>query len=88
MEECIIITKTFEKKKLYSVTEVSKLTGIGKVRIYDLINNHHLKALNIGGLKIPESEIDAFIERATGYDFTDMKNIVPLGNVHDESIGA
>ena len=65
-------------KKLYSVTETGKLLGIGKAKVYELINNNYLKALDLGGLKISNSEIDRFIESYTGYTFKNITNVCEL----------
>lgn len=65
-------------KKLYNVTEAGKLLGIGKAKVYELINNNYLKALDIGGLKIPNAEIDRFIENYTGYTFKDITNVCEM----------
>ncbi len=63
------------EKKLYNVTETGKLLGIGKAKVYELINNNYLHALDLGGLKISDKEIDRFIDSYTGYSFKDMSNI-------------
>lgn len=65
-------------KKLYNVTETGKLLGIGKAKVYELINNNYLKALDLGGLKISNSEIDRFIDSYTGYSFKDITNVCEL----------
>ncbi len=64
-----------EEKKLYNVTETSKLLGIGKNKVYQLINNGHLSALDLGGLKVPSYEIDRFVSEYIGCSFKDMNNI-------------
>lgn len=62
-------------KKLYNVTEIGKILGIGKIKVYALIRNGYLKALDIGGLKVPSEEIDRFVSDYAGYSFKDMENI-------------
>lgn len=62
-------------KKLYNVTETGKALGIGKNKVYALIKNGYLKALDLGGLKISADEIDNFISQYSGYSFKDMKNL-------------
>lgn len=64
-----------EEKKLYNVTETSKLLGIGKNKVYQLINGGYLSALDLGGLKVPSYEIDRFVTEHIGCSFKDMKNI-------------
>ena len=63
------------EKKLYNVTETSKLLGISKAKVYELINSDFLHAMDLGGLKIPLAEIDRFIDAYTGYSFKDMENV-------------
>lgn len=61
-------------KKLYNVNETGKVLGVGRNRVYSLIKNGYLKALDIGGLKVPSSEIDRFISEYEGYSFKNMDN--------------
>lgn len=65
-------------KKLYNVKETGQLIGIGKLKVYELIKNGYLKALDIGGLKVPCDEIDRFINEYSGYSFMDMENVCKL----------
>lgn len=55
----------FENKKLYSVVEVGKILGIGKARVYKLIKDGNLPAMNLGGLKIRKEALDNFLD---GYE--------------------
>lgn len=55
----------FENKKLYSVVEVGKILGIGKARVYKLIKDGRLPAMNLGGLKIRKEALDNFLN---GYE--------------------
>ena len=52
----------FENKKLYSVVEVGKILGIGKARVYKLIKDGRLAAMNLGGLKIRKEALDNFLD--------------------------
>lgn len=52
----------FENKKLYSVVEVGKILGIGKARVYKLIKDGNLPAMNLGGLKIRKEALDNFLD--------------------------
>ncbi len=61
-------------KKLYNVIETGKLLGIGKAKVYELIKHGYLPALDLGGLKISDAAIDAFIANYTGYNFKDMQS--------------
>ncbi len=54
-------------KRLYSVIEVSKMLGIGKTKVYELINNGQLPALKLGGLKVRSEAIDEFLEKYETY---------------------
>ena len=66
------------EKKLYNVTETSKLLGVSKAKVYELIKNDFLHAMDLGGMKIPLAEIDRFIATYTGYNFKDMENVCKL----------
>ena len=65
-------------KKLYSVIEVSKMLGIGKAKVYELINGGYLPAMNLGGMKVRKETIDEFLTKYEGYDLTDINNIVMI----------
>ena len=65
-------------KKLYNVTETGKLLGIGKAKVYELIRNGYLPALDLGGLKISNAAIDKFIANYTGYSFKNISAISRL----------
>ena len=69
-----------ENKRLYSVIEVGKMLGIGRVKVYELIKENYLPALNLGGLKVRKETIDDFLNKYEGYDFTDLKNIVKMAS--------
>lgn len=55
----------FEYKKLYSVVEVGKILGIGKARVYKLIKDGNLPAMNLGGLKVRKEALEDFLD---GYE--------------------
>lgn len=61
------ITNQAIVKRLYSVIEVSKMLGIGKAKVYELINNGQLPALKLGGLKVRSEAIDEFLEKYETY---------------------
>lgn len=67
-----------KNKVLFTVAEVGKMFGIGKPKVYELIRNDYLPALNLGGLKIKKSTIDEFLATYENCDFTDMKNVVKM----------
>lgn len=62
MEEKQINNQNFVKR-LYSVIEVSKMLGIGKSKVYELINSGQLPALKLGGLKVRSEAIDEFLDK-------------------------
>lgn len=66
------------EQKLYNVSETGKLLGIGRNKVYELISNGHLKAMDLGGMKISDVEIDRFISCYTGYSFKDITNVSKL----------
>lgn len=52
----------------YSIEEVSKLTGIGKTKIYQTINAGDLKAKKFGKRTIIlKSDLDDFLNSLTSY---------------------
>ena len=55
----------FVYKKLYSVAEVGKNLGIGKARVYKLIKDGNLPAMNLGGLKVRKEALEDFLD---GYE--------------------
>lgn len=61
---------------MFNVIETSKLLGIGKAKVYELIKKGILPALNLGGLKIRSESIESFLEKYEGYDLTDINNII------------
>ena len=67
-----------EEKILYNVIEVSKILGVGKNKVYELIEAKILPALKIGGLKIRRTALLKFVEDYEGYDLTDTNNIKKL----------
>ena len=65
-------------KKLLTVLEAGKVLGIGRIKVYELIKNGYLPALNIGGLKVRREALDEFLLKYEGYDFTNINNIVKM----------
>ena len=56
-------------QKLYSVKELTKISGLNKNLIYDFINFGYLKAI-----KVTENSWNEFIDKYNGYDLSDLKN--------------
>ena len=42
------------------------MLGIGKAKVYELINSGKLSALNLGGLKVRKVAIDKFLDNYEG----------------------
>ncbi|KAB8126936.1 helix-turn-helix domain-containing protein [Gracilibacillus oryzae] len=63
---------------LYTITEVSKLLGVNKNRVYDLIKAGHLKGLKLGALKVTSFELEAFLQRNNGMDMSDLTEVKKL----------
>ncbi|MDE7256842.1 MAG: helix-turn-helix domain-containing protein [Clostridia bacterium] len=51
------------EKRLYNVIEVSKMLGIGKAKVYELIKSGQLPALKLGGLKVRSEAIDELLNK-------------------------
>ena len=52
-----------EHKKLFNITEVAKMLGIGKAKVYELVKSGQLHAFNLGGLKVRKEAIDEFLDK-------------------------
>lgn len=72
-----------EKKKLYCVSEVAQMLGIGENRVYELIRKGLLPSMNLGGYKVREESIDTFLSKYDNYDLSDVDNIkVMISNMN------
>ncbi|WP_019243684.1 MULTISPECIES: helix-turn-helix domain-containing protein [Bacillus] len=60
---------------LFTVKEVSKLFKCNTSLVYALIKGGHLNVLKLGQLKVPKYEVDDFLKRNIGKDFSDLDNI-------------
>ena len=69
-----------ENKVLFSVAEVGKMFGIGKVKVYELIKKGYFPALYLGGLKIKKTTLEEFLSKYEGYDFKDLTNVVKMAS--------
>lgn len=56
-------------EKLLTVAQAAKYLKIGKDKMYLLIKNGKIKAIDLWGLKIKVDELDKFINDYTGYTF-------------------
>lgn len=72
------MNQSVQVKRLYSVTEVCKLLGVGKAKVYQLIKDGYLPALKLGGLKVRKETLDEFLAKFEGYDLSDINNIVKI----------
>lgn len=64
--------------RLLTITEVAEALHINRNAAYDLIRYGHLKALKLGSLKVTTFELEDFMRRSEGLDFSDLKSVVPL----------
>lgn len=64
--------------KLHPITEVAKILGVSKNDAYDLVHHGHLQALKLGRLKVSTFELEDFMKRNAGKDFTDLGNVTEL----------
>jgi excisionase family DNA binding protein len=63
---------------IFTVKEVAEKLKCNKNYVYSLLKNGHLKGLKLGQLKVPAYELDDFLKRNLGKDFTDQSNITEL----------
>lgn len=66
------------EQRLFTVTGASNILGINRNAVYDLIKKGHLKGLKLGSLKIPYYELEDFMKRNLGKDFSDLDNVTDL----------
>lgn len=65
--------------KLLMVSEVAKVLRVSKGDVYKLIKNGHIQALKLGSLKVPEEELERFIDNSLGKEFIDFDQVKELG---------
>ena len=61
--------------QLYDISEVAKMFKTNRNMIYSLIDAGHLTALKLGRLKVTSYEIESFLKRNNGKDFSDLHNV-------------
>lgn len=66
------------EQRLHTVASASEILGINKNAVYALIKKGHLKALKLGSMKVPSYELEDFMKRNLGKDFTDLDNVQDL----------
>ncbi|OZS79481.1 hypothetical protein CF394_00825 [Tetzosporium hominis] len=64
--------------QLYDISDVAKFLKTNKNMVYKLIDTGHLTALKLGRLKVTCYELEDFIRRNNGKDFTDLQNVTQL----------
>ncbi len=70
---------------LLTVKEVAEKLKVNVNYVYDLIRKGHIEALKLGSMKITNIELDRFISSASGNDFTDLDNIMPLETLQNKN---
>lgn len=64
--------------RLHSVSEIAEILGVNNNYVYDLIRHGHIQALKLGRLKVSTFELEDFMRRSAGKDFSDLKNVTDL----------
>lgn len=64
--------------RLHPMTEVAKILGVSRNDAYELVKHGHLNALKLGRLKVSTFELEDFMKRSAGQDFSDLNNVKPL----------
>lgn len=64
--------------RLHPVSEIAEILGINRNDVYELIKHGHLKALKLGRLKVSTFELDDFMKRSAGKDFSNLNNVTEL----------
>lgn len=70
---------------LLTIKEVSKILKVNVSFVYDLIKKGHLQALKLGSMKITNVELDRFIANASGNDFSNLDNVIPLDALQNKN---
>lgn len=70
---------------LLTVKEVAERLRVNVNYVYELIKKGHIEALRLGSMKITNAELDRFISNASGNDFSDLENVVPLENLQNKN---
>lgn len=70
---------------LLTVKEVAERLRVNVNYVYELIKKGHIEALRLGSMKITNAELDRFISNASGNDFSDLENVVPLETLQNKN---
>ncbi|WP_353180453.1 helix-turn-helix domain-containing protein [Delftia acidovorans] len=73
--------------RLLPISVVAQALGVNRNAVYDLIRHDHLKALKLGSLKVSTFELEDFMRRNAGLDFSDLNSVVPLKQNKTEGDG-
>lgn len=64
--------------ELFTVSEISKLLKVNSTYVYKLIKFGYLRALKLGSLKVPDTELKRFINASIGKDFSNLEDVKDL----------
>lgn len=67
-----------QMNRLHPISEVAEILGVSRNSAYDLVNYGHLQALKLGRLKVSTFELNDFMKRNAGKDFSDLENVKDL----------
>lgn len=71
-------TSAAVKRMALTINEAAEATTIGREKLRTLIKKGYIKAINIGGLKIPCTELERFLQDSLGKDFSDIDNVCDM----------
>lgn len=60
---------------IYSVAEASKVLGVSKNRLYDLLKAGYIPYFKLGSMKIRESALNEFIKNTDYLDYTNAADV-------------
>lgn len=70
---------------IYTVAEVSRLLGVNRNKVYDLINSGLIKTIKFGRTKITNESLQSFLSTYDGYNLDDLNNIYPVQSELDNN---
>ncbi len=70
---------------LLTVKDVAERLKVNVNYVYELIKKGHIEALRLGSMKITNAELDRFISSASGNDFSNLDNVVPLETLQNRN---
>lgn len=65
-------------KMLYTVPEVARILMVTPDWVSKLIKKGYLTGLQLGRLKVTHKELENFLEKYNGLNFSDFDNVKPL----------